>query len=217
MRGLRWSLLVACSALAASVHGQTLDDAITEVRLDWEVISYQTPAPEREGRFEALAARVHGLVEANPQRSAPLVWEGHVLAAWAGEKNPFAALGLLQRARRAYEAAIRIDTRALDISALIGLGELYLHAPRWPLAFGDPAKARELLQQALSLDPAGLDSNFCWADYLLATGHADEAVGHLQRALLAPVRPGHRIADTGRREQARQLLGQARTLSAARH
>lgn len=216
MRGLRWSLLVAWLALADG-HAQGLVDAITEVRQDWEVIRYQTPAPEREGRFEALAARVQRLAEAYPQRSEPLVWEGHVLAAWAGEKNRFVALGLLQRARHAYEAALQLDPRPPDGSALSGLGELYLHAPGWPLAFGDRAKARELLQQALALDPAGLDSNFCWADYLLADGRADEAAAHLQRALLAPLRPGHQIADTGRREEARHLLEQARTLSAARH
>lgn len=209
MRGLRWCLLVAAAAWPLG-HAASLDDALTGLRRDWEVARYQTPALERERHFEWLAQKAHQLAETYPQRSEPLVLEGLALDAWAGEKNLFSALGLYRQARRAFEQAIRLDARTLDGAALVGLGELYLHAPPWPLAFGDKAQAGDWLQQALALDPAGLDSNVGWADYLVATGRAPEAVAHLQRALEAPLRPGRQVADTGRREEARRLLERAR-------
>ena len=45
-----------------------------ELQRDWEVIRYQTPASEREKRFEALSAKAHKVTETypGPQRAADL-------------------------------------------------------------------------------------------------------------------------------------------------
>jgi len=64
-----------------------VDDAINEMQLSWEVVRYQTPAGEREKRFEALAGKAHQTTEAFPGRSEPLVWKGIVLGSLAGEKG----------------------------------------------------------------------------------------------------------------------------------
>ena len=82
--------------------------------------------------------------------------------------------------------------------------------PGWPLGFGDKKRAKELLEQALALNPKGIDPNFFYGEYLLETGHAAEAVVYLERALQAPARPGRQVADTGRREEVRALLEKAR-------
>ncbi len=87
---------------------------------------------------------------------------------------------------------------------------LYYKVPGWPLGFGDKDKARELLLKALALNPKGIDPNFFYGEYLLETRQPAEAVSYLERALQAPARAGRQIADTGRREEARQLLEQAR-------
>lgn len=42
--------------------------------------------------------------------------------------------------------------------------------PGSPIGFGDDAKARQLLQQALALDPNGLDANYFWGDVLYDQG-----------------------------------------------
>jgi tetratricopeptide (TPR) repeat protein len=184
-----------------------------QLQHDWEVIRYQTPASEREKRFEALAARAHRIVEAQPQRAEPLVWEGIIVSSWAGEKGGLGALGLVKRAKAIYESAIQIDGKALDGSAYNSLGVLYYKVPGWPIGFGDKQRAKELLEKALALNPQGIDPNFFYGEYLLDNGQPAEAVNYLERALQAPSRPGRHVADAGRREEARALLEKARAAS----
>jgi tetratricopeptide (TPR) repeat protein len=187
-----------------------VDDAVAELQHDWEVIRYQTPTGEREKRFEALSAKAHKVAETYPGRSEPLIWEGIIVSSWAGEKGGVGALGLVKQAKADYEQAIQIDAKALDGSAYNSLGVLYYKVPGWPLGFGDKAKAKELLQKALALNPQGIDPNFFYAEYLVETKKADEAVPYLEKALSAPPRPGRQIADAGRREEIRALLAKIR-------
>lgn len=194
------------SALPWTAHAAPVDDAVADLQRDWEVIRYQTPASEREKRFEALAAKAHQVSEAYPGRSEPLVWEGIIVSSYAGEKGGLGALGLVKQAKALYEAAIQIDGKALEGSAYNSLGVLYYKVPGWPMGFGDKGKANELLQKALSLNPKGIDPNYFYGEYLAETRQADKAVVYLERALQAPPRPGRQVADTGRREEARQLL-----------
>ena len=200
--------LLALLSLAAPLAGVAapVDDAVAELQRDWEVIRYQTPAAERERRFESLAAKAHKASETFPGRSEPLVWEGIVVSSWAGEKGGLGALSLVKQAKAIYEQAIQIDGKVLDGSAYNSLGVLYYKVPGWPLGFGDKDKARQLLQQALAINPQGIDANYFYAEYLVETKHADEAVPYLERALQAPPRPGRQIADTGRREEVRAML-----------
>lgn len=188
-----------------------VDDAVAELQRDWEVVRYQTPAAEREKRFESLSAKAHKVTETYPGRSEPLIWEGIIVSSWAGEKGGVGALSLVKQAKADYEQAIQIDAKALEGSAYNSLGVLYYKVPGWPLGFGDKAKARELLQKALALNPHGIDPNFFYAEYLVETKKADEAVPYLEKALNAPPRPGRQIADAGRREEARALLAKIKS------
>lgn len=199
-------LLALSCVLPAAALAAPVDDAVTELQRDWEVVRYQTPLAERERRFEALAAKAHQVSERFAGRSEPLVWEGIIVSSWAGEKGGLGALGLVKQAKGLYEQAIRLDGQVLEGSAYNSLGVLYYKVPGWPIGFGDKARARELLQKALALNPQGIDPNFFFAEYLVETGHADEALPYLERALAAPPRPGRQVADTGRREEARALL-----------
>ncbi|HZN46410.1 MAG TPA: tetratricopeptide repeat protein [Ramlibacter sp.] len=183
-----------------------VDDAVAELQREWEVIRYQAPQPERQKRFEALAAKAHQASEANPGRAEPLVWEGIIVSSLAGEKGGLGALSLVKQAKALYEQAIQINPNALDGSAYNSLGVLYYKVPGWPVGFGDKDKARELLQKALTLNPKGIDPNFFYAEYLVETRHADQAVAYLEKALQAPPRPGRQLADQGRREEVRALM-----------
>ncbi len=199
-------LLLTLALLPVVVWATPVDDAVAELQRDWEVIRYQTPQAEREKRFEALSVKAHKITETYPGRSEPLIWEGIIVSSWAGEKGGIGALSLVKQAKADYEQALQIDAKALDGSAYNSLGVLYYKLPGWPLGFGDKAKARELLQKALALNPNGIDPNFFFAEYLVETKHADEAVPYLEKALNAPPRPGRQIADSGRREEARALM-----------
>jgi len=210
------SPLAMAACAAALIFSQPgfaapVDDAVAELQRDWEVIRYQTPQPDREKRFEALVAKAHQTSSSFGGRAEPLVWEGIIVSSLAGEKGGLGALGLAKQAKALYEQAIRIDAKALDGSALNSLAVLYYKVPGWPVGFGDKAKAGTLLQQALALNPQGIDPNYFYAEYLVETDHAGDAVPYLERALQAPPRPGRQISDTGRREEARALMAKLKT------
>jgi len=200
--------LVALAGLALLPVAQaaTVEESVAELQQAWEVINYKTPAAEKEKKFEALAARAHKVTESFTGRAEPLVWEGIILSSWGGAKGGLGALGLVKQAKALYESAIQIDGNALDGSAYNSLGVLYYKVPGWPIAFGDKAKAKDLLQKALEINPKGIDANYFFADYLVETGEPQKAVAHLEKALQAPARPGREIADEGRRSEARMLL-----------
>ncbi|HWH75314.1 MAG TPA: hypothetical protein VNV16_13740 [Methylibium sp.] len=207
---LQGFVLGAAMAAAQWVSAGPIEDGVAEVQREWEVIKYQTPAKEREKRFEALASKAHQFSEASPGRSEPLVWEGIVMSSWAGEKGGLGALGLVKDAKVLYERALRIAPEALEGSAYNSLGVLYYKVPGWPLGFGDKKKADELLQSALKLNPKGIDPNYFYGEFLLEQKKPAEAIPYLERALQAPARPGRQIADAGRREEARALIDKAR-------
>ena len=202
--------LVAAASIVAlipkSAHAAGADEAVAELQHDWEAIRYQTPPAEREKRFEALAAKARKVSEAYPDRAEPLVWEGIIVSSWAGEKGGLGALGLVKQARGLYESAIAINGNVLDGSAYNSLGVLYYKVPGWPVGFGDKAKAKELLQKALAINPKGIDPNFFYAEYLVEAKQPEQAMPYLERALQAPPRPGRQVADSGRREEARTLM-----------
>ena len=170
------SLALLGAGFAVSAAAGPVEDAVGDLQRDWEAIRYEAPPAEREKRFEALAARAHRLSESAPGRAEPLVWEGIVVSSWAGEKGGLGALGLVKQAKALYERAIEIDGQVLDGSAYNSLGVLYYKVPGWPVGFGDKAKARELLGKALAINPSGIDPNFFFAEFLVETRRAGEAV-----------------------------------------
>jgi tetratricopeptide (TPR) repeat protein len=199
------------SALMPAAHAAPVEDAVAALQRDWEVIRYQLPSPERERRFEVLVTRAHKLSESFPGRSEPLVWEGIALGSLAIERGGFWAWILVRQAKAACERAVEIDGSVLGGAAYQCLGALYYKAPGWPIAFGDRAKARELLTKALELNPDGIDPNFFFGEFLVEGRHPEEALPYLERVLQTPPRPGRQIVDTGRKEEARALLARVRS------
>ncbi|MBC5784899.1 hypothetical protein H8N03_18275 [Ramlibacter sp. USB13] len=203
-------LLAAAAACALPLaHAGAVEDAVTQLQHEWEVIRYQAPAAEREKRFETLATKAHQVSGDYAGRAEPLVWEGIIVSSLAGEKGGLGALSLVKQAKALYEQAIQIDGNALEGSAYNSLGVLYYKVPGWPVGFGDKAKARELLQKALAINPRGIDPNFFYGEYLVESRKPEEAVAYLEKAMQAPPRPGRQLADQGRREEARALLEKA--------
>lgn len=203
--------LLATLTLVPPAQAGALEDDLTQLQHDWEVIRYQTPASWRARRFELLADRARQMAESHPRHAELLLWEGIVVSSWADAQGGLRALGLERRAKALYEAALRLHEHALDGAAYDELGALYYRSLPWPLGFADKERARELLEKALTLDPQGLDSNFFYGEFLVEAGQAAQAVTYLERALAAPPRHGHYVADIGRREEARALLEKART------
>ena len=199
--------LLAWSLLSGPARAAGLDDDILHLQEEWAVANYKTKAGETKVKaFEALAQRAAAVSAQYPQRAEPLVWEGIVLSTYAGAKGGLGALSLAKQARVKLEKALQMDASALNGSVYTSLGTLYHKVPGFPLGFGDDKKARLYLEKAIAINPAGIDPNYFYGEYLFDTGKHVQAREHLQRALRAPAREGREVADAGRRQEVAALL-----------
>ena len=187
-----------------SIVAQAAD--VSHLQQRWAQIHYELPAKQQPKAYAKLASEARQLTQANPGSAAAHIWKGIILSSWAGAEGGVSALGKARQARAELEQALTLDPSALQGSAYTSLGVLYYQVPGWPLGFGDDEKAAELLQQALALNPDGIDSNYFWADYLVRQKRYAEARTALLKAQAAPPRPGRELADTGRQQEIRALL-----------
>ncbi len=183
-----------------------VEDEVRELQHAWEAIKYRKPEAEQEKAYAALAETAKSVRAKYADRAEPEIWYGIIVASYAGAKGGFGALSLAKEAKRALEHALTLDPKALSGSAYTSLGSLYYQVPGWPIGFGDDAKARELLDKALTLNPDGIDPNYFLGDYLYRQRDFDGARLALERALKAPPRPDRPLADEGRRTEVKQIL-----------
>jgi tetratricopeptide (TPR) repeat protein len=204
---LKILLALACAALAAAPLARAgVDEEVRALQREWETIKYRKAEAEQEKAYQALVQTAAGVREKYADRAEPAIWYGIIVASYAGAKGGFGALSLAKDARAALEHALQLDPKALSGSAYTSLGSLYYQVPGWPIGFGDDAKARALLDQALALNPDGIDPNYFLGDYLYRQRDFDGARAALERALKAPPRPDRPLADEGRRKEIRELL-----------
>jgi len=200
-------LTLTCIALLAAAPARAgVEDEVRALQQEWEQIKYRKPATEQEKAYQALATTAAGVRTKYADRAEPEIWYGIIVASYAGAKGGFGALSLAKDAKAALEHALQLDPKALSGSAYTSLGSLYYQVPGWPLGFGDDAKARELLDKALSMNPDGIDPNYFLGDYLYRQRDYDGARTALERALQAPPRPDRPLADEGRRGEIKELL-----------
>ena len=207
---MKAAILLCVAAFATGAAWAGMDEDVARLRQEWERIKYQLPAKEQETEFEKLAKASEKVAGQYPRQAEPAIWHGIIEASYAGAKGGLGALSLAKSARKSLESAIAIDPTALDGSAYTSLGSLYYQVPGWPLGFGDDAKARELLQKGLALNPNGIDPNYFYGDFLFRSGDYAGAEQALRKALQAPPREGRRIADEGRRREVNDLLEKVR-------
>lgn len=199
--------VVLAGLLPVVVQAATVDDPVRPLQARWAEIKYQVPEKEQAAQFHALAAEAHRLSEAQPNNAAALIWEGIIVSSEAGARGGFGALSLARRARDLLEESLKLDETALNGSAYTSLATLYAKVPRRPLGFGSRERAEELFRKSLAINPDGIDPNFFYGEYLLERGRKAEGRAFLEKALLAPPRPGRELADAGRRREAEALLG----------
>ena len=197
-------------ASVASVHAASLDAELLDIQQTWARINYSAASADQKAtEFGQLATRAAALAASQPGRAEPMVWHGIALSSQAGAKGGLGALSLAKQARSVLESSLKIDATALSGSAHTSLGTLYHKLPGFPVGFGNDKKARQHLEAALKLNPAGIDPNFFYAEFLLDEGETALAIKHLKIAQAAPSRPGRETADAGRRQEIAALLGKA--------
>ena len=213
----KWIIIASLALFGSSaLADEALDSEIANLQHNWAKATYQTAKDQQEPVFKALVEQAHQLSARYPEASEAMIWEAITLSGYAksmGPLHPVNALKAAEQARDLLLASIKSNPQALHGSAYTTLGSLYFRVPGWPIGFGDKKKAREYLEKALQLNPAGIDSNYFFADFLRAQGEYAQAVTYYQKALQAPARPGREDADAGRRQEAEEGLRLAQSKS----
>ena len=207
------SLLILCAcliSLPALALSENTAENLKLLQTRWAEINYQVPAAEKETDFAKLSAQAATMVRQDPAAEL-LIWQGIILSTYAGAKGGLGALDLVKQAKGSLEQAIKVDPAALDGSAYTSLGALYYQVPGWPVGFGDDEQAEVLLKKALTMNPDGIDPNYFYGDYLAREKRYSEARVVLEKALVAPDRPGREVADSGRRAEVKALLAKVQS------
>jgi len=203
--------LVCAGLLSGAALASTPEEAIRPIQDQWAEIKYRVPEKQQAERYHALAEQARQLASTQPPGQAEtLIWQGIALSSEAGAKGGLGALSIAKAAKQQLEAAIKLDDKALKGSAYTSLGTLYFKVPGWPIGFGDNTRAEELLKKALTINPAGIDPNYFYADYLAERARYAESLRHLETALKAPARPGRELADAGRRQEIQALIAKVK-------
>lgn len=201
-------------ALVAAVPGTAsagMTDEVKAVNDGWAHIAYEIKGSSTQTKaLDKLAKQAATLVARYPGKAEPLLWQGIVVSEQANRANIFHKLGLAGRARDLIAKAYALDPKAANGGAAMSLGVLYYKVPGSPLGFGDKAKAKKLLKEALALDPNGLDANYFYGDFLLDQGDKAGARSYFQKALKAPHDTSRPAWDAGRRREVQADLAKAK-------
>jgi tetratricopeptide (TPR) repeat protein len=212
MSGKAIGILVAIGALlclalttnSRAADSPALNADILKIALDWEHIKFQeTDKDLQEKQMAALADRAAALVQQYQTRPEAMIWHGIIIseqASMASENgSPFKALSFAKRARAILEPLAKTNPAILDAGAPASLGVLYYRVPGFPVGFGDKAKARQLLQEAVQYAPDGLDANYFYGDFLYEQKEYPAAQQIFKHALSLPPHPERPIWDKSRR------------------
>ena len=200
--------LVSLQGFAREGDSAAAATSLAKLQQRWAEINYTLPPGEQAAAFSYLGDEADQLVERYPDAAELHIWAGIIRSTEAGASGGLGALGLVKQAKKELETALELNPLALDGSAYTSLGALYYQVPGWPLGFGDEQKAEWHLQRALAINPEGIDSLYFWGDYLHEQGRDAEARQALERALMAAPRSGRELADSGRRDDIRQLMSE---------
>jgi tetratricopeptide (TPR) repeat protein len=183
---------------------------IVDIQHNWAKANYDTAEDQQEKAFEDLVKQAQAVVDANPDKAEPKVWQAIVLSTQAGVVGGLGALGKVKAARKLLEEAEKIDPDVLNGSVYTSLGSLYYQVPGWPLGFGSDDQAEEYLKKALTVNPNGIDPNYFYGDFMLEEGKPAEAIKYLEKAMNAPARPNRPLADQGRKREIAAKLTKAK-------
>ena len=201
-------VLLLCTGLFLQPVRADVASDVQHLQQRWAEINYQLDGKTQLTAFEQLVEEAEAMQSASPESAEILIWSGIIKSTFAGARGGLGALALAKASKADLEAAMDIDANALQGSAYTSLGALYYSVPGWPVGFGNDDKAEELLQQALAMNPEGIDPNYFYGDFLISEKRYNEARTYLNKALQAPARPGRAIADAGRRMEIQQKLAE---------
>jgi len=192
---------------ANAVHIELAADVL-ELQIKWAKVNYQLKGESQESAFAQLLSDSKALTLLYPNDAEMWIWHGIVQSSYAGAKGGLGALSLAKASKVSLEKALQLNDKALDGSAYTSLGILYHKVPGWPIGFGSDKKAQQYLQNALAINPTGIDPNYFYGAFLYDNNHYTQAKKHLELAMQATPRKGRQLADKSRQQEVRQILEQ---------
>jgi uncharacterized protein (TIGR02996 family) len=209
------SLLLCLGGPAAWAAPATgYDPEALKLALAWEKIKFQVDDPEQQlKQMDALGEEADALATHHPDKADIVIWDGIITSERASLYNEHGgltgavkALQYATRARDTLERMEKKDPKAMDAGAPTSLGVLYYRVPGFPMGFGDKARARQLLEEAVRNAPNGLDAHYFYADFLQEQGDYAKSAEVLKHALTLPAHPERPIWDKNRRIVIQELL-----------
>lgn len=198
---------VALLLLASQCWADTPPDSMQAVESEWASIYYTTPKQSQASAYEALLKKIEQLQDQGQAQKADLLyWQAVLIATRAELQDGFNALKSIKKAKDLLDEALQINPQTANGSAYVVLGTLYYMVPKWPIAFGDNEKAQQMFQQALKINPKGIDTNYFYGDYLLGNNQATQAQHYFEKALAAPIRKNQAMADNRLKSEVKLAL-----------
>ncbi|MGZ8137398.1 MAG: hypothetical protein ACXW1W_12815 [Methylococcaceae bacterium] len=201
------ALLILFSAQCVAGN---LKDSLSEIENEWANIYYNVAKQKQAPAYHRLLDKTIALSKQYPNEADALFWQAVIKSAYAEHQDPVSALSAVYEARDLLLKGIAINPKAMDGSLYVTLGTLYYMVPKWPIAFGDDAVAKKMLETALKINPNGIDSNYFYGDFLLSNDNLKEAETYFERAVAVPSRVEQLYADNQLKEEAKMALKKTR-------
>lgn len=199
-------LIMVISLPLLAENKSVFDRELLDLQHAWAKTNYAQPGDKQKEEFKLLVKTAEQFSATYSERAEAWIWYGIIQSSYAGAKGGLGALSLAKDAKKSLEKALQLDKQALAGSAYTSLGTLYHKVPGWPIGFGDDDKAQQLLQEALKINPKGIDPNYFYGAYLYDQGAYEQAKATLLQAKNAAARSDRPLADKARQQEVAQLL-----------
>ena len=161
-------MLVVTMSLAAAMTAEaaTFDETLLSVESRWAKAAYETVGQQQGRDLKSLLTDVRVLDETYPNRPEAAAWHGIIARSYVDVKS---SMSIAREARDALLRAESMDPLVLGGLVYANLGALYSKAPSRFGGFGNKTKGIGYLWKAIVVDPEGIDSNYLYAQALLAS------------------------------------------------
>jgi tetratricopeptide (TPR) repeat protein len=208
---MKKTTFVALLLLSLQGFAGDLMSSTQAIESEWASIYYKLPKNQQAVAYGALLNKAKQLAGQFPNKAEPLFWQAVILATNAEHQDGFSALQSINQSKELLLEAIGMDPKTANGSAYVTLATLYYMVPQWPIAFGDNEKAEQMFQEALKINPNGIDANYFYGDYLLANNKSQEAQQYFEKALLAPSRKEQQFADNKLKDEVKLALANTKS------